>query len=52
MKVRLSIRPAPVVQRRLKLVAAALVSGLLWSQVLPAWDVRLGAAPQEVRHGR
>lgn len=52
MKVRLSFRPGPVVNRRLKLVVAALVSVLLWSQVLPAWDARLGAAPQGVRHGR
>jgi hypothetical protein len=52
MKVRLSFRPGPVVHRRLKLAAAALVSVLLWSQVLPAWDAQLGVQPQEVRHGR
>lgn len=52
MKVRPSFRPGPAVGRRLKLVAAALVSGLLWSQVLPAWDAQLGASTQELRHGR
>jgi hypothetical protein len=50
MKVRHSFRPPPVVQRRLKLAAAALVSALLWSQVLPAWDAQLGVPPQEARH--